>query len=68
MDSETFESENTNVQSSGLSIELPKNFPVKLFSWVIAFFLSFFFFHRKCLILLKKKLKKSFPSLLNCLS
>lgn len=54
MDSETFESENTNVQSSGLSIELPKNFPVKLFSWVIAFFLSFFFFHRKCLILLKK--------------
>lgn len=52
MDSETFESENTNVQSSGLSIELAKNFPVKLFSWVIAFF---FFFHRKCLILLKKK-------------
>lgn len=65
MDSETFESENTNVQSSGLSIELAKNFPVKLFSWVIAFF---FFFHRKCLILLKKKIKKSFPSLLNCLS
>lgn len=59
MDSETFESENTNVQSSGLSIELAKNFPVKLFSWVIAFF---FFFHRKCLILLKKKLKN--PSLL----
>lgn len=65
MDSETFESEDTNVQSSGLSIELAKNFPVKLFSRVIAFF---FFFHRKCLILLKKKIKKSFPSLLNCLS
>lgn len=68
MDSETFESENTNVQSSGLSIELPKNFPVKLFSWVIAFFLSFFFFPQKVSDFVKKNLKKSFPSLLNCLS
>lgn len=53
MDSETFESENTNVQSSGLSIELAKNFPVKLFSWVIAFF--FFFFPQKVSDFVKKK-------------
>lgn len=53
MDSETFESEDTNVQSSGLSIELAKNFPVKLFSWVIAFF--FFFFPQKVSDFVKKK-------------